>query len=129
MRIQTFMNGKGLIYGRDPKRIDCDRDGVLTIGTTEIEISSGGDTILPTLFHGATGDYAATFTDSQGDTYDLGKVEVRNGRINPPPPFTIELMELRCRTDILERENQELKQQVEKLSLIFDTNSLNFLIG
>lgn len=129
MKIQTFLNGKGLIHGRDPKRIDCDRDGVLKIGATEISVLCGGDCIMPVLFHGATGDYAATFTDAQGDTYDLGKVEVRNGRINPPHPIAVELMEIRCRADILEKENTFLKQKVEELSNIFDTNSLNFLIG
>lgn len=129
MRIQTFMNGKGLIHGRDPKRIDCDRDGMLKIGDTEISVSQGGDSIMPILFHGATGEYPATFTDSQGDTYDLGKLEVRNGRINPPHPIAIELMEIRCRADVLERENKYLRQKIEELSNIFDTNSLNFLIG
>lgn len=129
MQIQTFRNMKGLIHGRDPKRIDCDRDGTLKIGTTEISILQGGDTIMPILFHGATGDYPATFTDAQGNTYDLDKVEVRNGRINPPPKIAVELMELRARADILEKENEALREKTEYLSNIFDTNSLNFLIG
>ena len=129
MLIQTFRNMKGLIHGRDPKRIDCDTDGVLKIGTTEISILQGGDTIMPILFHGATGDYPATFTDAQGNTYDLDKVEVRNGRINPPPKIAVELMELRARADILEKENEALREKTEYLSNIFDTNSLNFLIG
>lgn len=129
MQIQTFMNLKGLIHGRDPKRIGCDRDGTLNIGSTEIFVSQSGDTIMPILFHGATGDYVATFTDAEGITYDLGKVEVRNGRVAPPSQTAVELMELRCRADILERENTALKQKVEELSNIFDTNSLNFLIG
>lgn len=129
MNIQTFLNGKGLIHGRDPKRIDCDRDGILKIGATEISVQHGGDSILPALFNGATGDYAATFTDAEGNTYDLGKIEVRNGRINPPHPIAVELMEIRCRADILEEENKELRQKIDELSRIFDTNSLNFLIG
>jgi hypothetical protein len=129
MKIQTFRNMKGLIHGRDPKRIDCDRDGVLKIGTTEIIVSQGGDTVLPVLFHGSTGDYVATFTDEFGNTYDLGKVEVRNGRINPPSPIDVELMDLRSKADILEAENEVLKQKIEFLENIFDTNSLNFLIG
>ena len=128
MQIQTFMNGKGLIHGRDPKRIDCDRDGILKIGDTEISVCPGGYSIMPILFHGATGEYAATFTDAQGDTYDLGKLEVRNGRITPPRPIDVELMELRCKADVFEREVQYLRQRVEELSNIFDTNSLNFLI-
>lgn len=129
MQIQTFMNMKGLIHGRDPKRIDSDRDGTLKIGATEIAVLQGGDTILPTLFHGATGDYPATFTDAEGVTYDLGKVEVRNGRINPPSKIAVELMETRARMDVLERENEVLKNKIEYLGNIFDTNSLNFLIG
>jgi hypothetical protein len=129
MKIQTFKNMKGLIYGKDPKRIDGDKSGKLTIGTTEIEILKGEDSIMPLLFHGATGDYAAVFTDDEGKTYNLGKVVVRSGRINPPPKIAVELMELRCRTDILERENEILRKKTEELSNIFDTNSLNFLIG
>ena len=54
MKIQTFLNGKGLIYGRDPKRIDCDRDGILKVGDTEINVSQGGDSLMPLLFYGAT---------------------------------------------------------------------------
>ena len=129
MQIQTFRNMKGLIHGKDPKRIECDRDGILKIGDTEIVVSQGGDSILPVLFHGATGDYDATFTDEQGNTYILDKVKVRQGRITPPPPTTVELMELRVRVDMLEREVAILSGKTENLGNIFDTNSLNFLIG
>lgn len=129
MRIQTFRNMKGLIHGRNPKRIDCDRDGLLKIGTTEIIVSQGGDTVLPVLFHGSTGEYVASFTDVYASTYDLGKVEVRSGRITPPPLIDVELMDLRSKADILEAENEVLKKKIEFLENIFDTNSLNFLIG
>jgi hypothetical protein len=129
MQIQTFRNMKGLIHGKDPKRIECDRDGILKIGDTEIVVSQGGDSILPVLFYGATGDYDATFMDEQGDTYTLDKVKVRQGRIVPPSPTTVELMELRVRVDMLEREIAILSGKTEDLSNIFDTNSLNFLIG
>ena len=129
MKIQTFNNMKGLIHGKDPKRIECDRDGILKIGDTEIVVSQGGDSILPVLFHGATGDYDATFTDEQGNTYALDKVKVRQGRITPPPTTTVELMELRVRVDALEREIAILSGKTEDLGNIFDTNSLNFLIG
>lgn len=129
MKIQTFRNMKGLIHGKDPKRIECDRDGILKIGDTEIVVSQGGDSILPVLFHGATGDYDATFTDEQGNTYTLDKVKIRQGRITPPPTTTVELMELRVRVDALEREIAILSGKTEDLGNIFDTNSLNFLIG
>ena len=67
MKIQTFKNGKGIIHGNDPKRIGCDiKSGLLKIGNTEIKIPYGEDAIMPSLFHGATGDYNATFTDEQG---------------------------------------------------------------
>jgi len=121
MKITTFRNMKGLIHGPDPKRIGCDRAGTLKIGTTVINISPGEDAIMPLLFNGCTGDYEATFTTSGGVVYQLDKVAVRDGRIKPPSPATVELMELRLRQDKSEEEIEELKN-------IFDTNSLNFLI-
>lgn len=128
MKIQTFKNMKGLIHGKNPKRIGCDLEGVLKIGSIEIAIAPGADALMPDLFHGATGDYPATFTEKSGEVYDLGKVEVRGGVIAPPPPVTVELMELRCRADIAEEERDRLREQLHELSNIFDTNSLNFLI-
>lgn len=121
MKIQTFKNMKGLIYGADPKRIGCEVAGTLKIGTAEISISPKADSVMPILFNGCSGDSKATFTDSEGKVYELDKVAVRGGRIAPPPTTTVELMELRYRID-------ELEDRVEFLSKIFDTNSLNFLI-
>jgi hypothetical protein len=121
MKIQTFRDKKGLIYGSDPKRIGCDKAGVLKIGKAEIAITPGEDSIMPMLFNGCSGDYDATFTTSDGEVYKLEKVAVRGGWIQPPPPTTVELMELRCRADAAE-------ERLEELSSIFDTNSLNFLI-
>lgn len=128
MQIQTFNNMKGVIHGRDLKRIGCDRDGVLRIGSTEIVVSRSGGSVMPLLFHGATGGYPATFTDAEGNTYDLGKVNVRNGRVVPPSPIAVELMELRCRADRAEAECIRLSGEVETLGKVFDTDSLNFLI-
>lgn len=120
MRVQTFKNMKGLIHGSDPKRIGCDREGILKVGNTEISVTPE-DSIMPLLFGGCSGDYHATFTDKTGDVYELEKVAVRGGRIAPPPPTTVELMELRCRMEAAE-------DRLEILGNIFDTNSLNFLI-
>lgn len=120
MKITTFKNMKGLIHGSDPKRIGCNKAGVLKIGKVEVNISPEEDSIMPMLFNGCTGDYPATFTDGDGKVYEL-KVAVRGGWIAPPPPTTVELMELRCRADAAE-------EKIEELSNIFDTNSLNFLI-
>lgn len=128
MKITTFKNMKGLIHGSDPKRIGCDKEGVLKIGNTEVTIFPGADSIMPLLFHGATGDYEATFTDSHGKVYHLGKVAVRGGRIAPPPPTAVEIMELRCRADAAEDECEALREKIRELENIFDTNSLNFLI-
>ena len=128
MKITTFKNMKGLIHGNDPKRIGCEIDGVLRIGATEINVSSKGDSILPLLFYGGTGDYDATFTDICGKEYNLGKVAVRSGRIAPPSPTDVEIMELRCRADIAESECEALREEIRNLKNIFDTNSLNFLI-
>jgi hypothetical protein len=128
MKITTFNNGKGLIHGNDPKRIGCDKDGVLRIGQTEVSISSKADSILPPLINGGTGDYDATFTDVCGMVYHLEKVAIRGGRIAPPPPVAVELMELRCRADVAEQECERLREEIRELKNIFDTNSLNFLI-
>lgn len=128
MKITTFNNGKGLIHGNDNKRIGCDRDGVLRIGQTEISVSSKGDSILPLLINGVTGDYDATFTDICGRVYHLEKVAIRGGRIAPPSPVAMELMELRCRADSAEQECERLREEIQNLRNIFDTNSLNFLI-
>lgn len=128
MKIQTFKNLKGLIHGSDPKRIGCDIEGILRIGATEINISPGADSIMPMLFHGATGNYEATFTDKHGIVYNLERVAVRSGWIQPPPETTVELMDLRCRADEAEEERDTLRDQIRELSEIFDTNSLNFLI-
>lgn len=129
MKIQTFKNMKGIIHGNDPKRIGCDKPGVLTIGNTDITISGEGDDIMPLLFYGATGDYNATFVDAEGVVYTLEKVAVRGGRIAPPPPSVLELMDLRCRADMAETKCESLEREIEDLKNIFDTNSLNFLIN
>lgn len=128
MKIQTFSNMKGLIHGSDPKRIGCDKSGILTIGNTEIKISGEEDSIMPLLFHGATGDYNATFVDEEGRVYTLEKVAVRGGRIAPPSPTAVEFMELHCRADKAEAERDALQERVNELEHIFDTDSLNFLI-
>lgn len=129
MRIQTFKNLKGLIYGADAKRIGCDKSGTLKIGSAEISISAEAEAIMPELFNGSSGVYKATFTDSVGTTYELANVTIRGGRIAPPPENAVEFMELRCRADMLEALCEQLQGQIRELSNIFDTNSLNFLIN
>lgn len=129
MLIQTFKNMRGQIYGLDTKRIECDVEGVLRIGGAEVTVEPESETIMPLLFNGSTGRYKATFTDKDGNEYDLGHIKVKAGRISPPRQLEAELMELRFRTEILEGENESLRQKIEELSNIFDTNALNFLIG
>ena len=128
MKIQTFKNKKGLIYGADAKRIGCDKEGTLKIGTAEINISANAESIMPVLFNGCTGTHGATFTDKNGDVFDLGKVTIRGGRIEAPPQTAVDFMELRCRAEELEDRCFSLEAEVKRLSNIFDTNSLNFLI-
>ena len=128
MKIQVFTNGKGLIYGDDPKRISCDFGGTLKIGTASISITPENESILPILFNGCTGEYKATFTSTLGSVYDLGKVTVKGGRIVHPTKTAVEIMELRCRVECLEDRCLHLEEQIRILSNIFDTDSLNFLI-
>jgi hypothetical protein len=81
------------------------------------------------LFHGCTGDYPATFTTADGKVYNLKKVAVRGGLIQPPGSTAVELMELRCRADVAEAECEALREEIRRLDNKFDTNSLNFLIN
>lgn len=128
MRIQTFKNKKGLIHGSDPMRIGCDLEGTLKIGNTEVSVSPEAEAVMPTLFNGCTGTYNATFTTKDGVVYELDKVAIRGGRLVPPPPTAVELMELRCRLDEAEDERDALRKRMDDLVKAFDTNSLNFLI-
>lgn len=120
MKIAVFKNKKGLLYGPDPKRVSCEAEGILRIGTADIEVAPGKD-IMPMLFYGCTGIYPATFTTKDGEKYDLGKVTVRSGWVQPPDETAVELMELRIRTD-------EAEEKIAVLEGIFDTNALNFII-
>lgn len=129
MKITTFKNMKGLIHGTDSKRIGCDKAGTLKIGSTEISISPEAESVMPVLFNGCTGVYKPIFTGSDGTVYKLANVTIKGGRIVPPPENAVELMELRCRADMLEELCVELQRQIRELSNIFDTNSLNFLIN
>lgn len=127
MRVQLFKTGKGLIHGDDPRRIECDREGVLTIGSVKVSIAKDEDTAMPVLANGATGVYSATF-ETLLEKFNLGKVTVRGGKIIPPPQTEVDLMELRCRAEHLEATCDDLREQLRELANIFDTNSLNFLI-
>lgn len=128
MKITLFKNKKGLIHGNDPKRMGCDVRGVLKIGKTEISIIPTEKAIMPMLFNGVSGDYEATFTAHTGEVYHLETVAVRGGWIQPPPPVTVELMELHCLLDQANEKADRLQEKVTELENIFDTDSLNFLI-
>lgn len=128
MKLQTFKNMKGMIYGINPKRIGCDIEGVLRIGPTEVHLSPGSNSIMPQLFHGADGAYDATFADTNGNVYQIEKLTVKGGWIVPPPPVAVELMELRCRVDAAETECELMRGKMHELENAFDTDSLNFLI-
>ncbi len=128
MRVQTFKNGKGLIYGEDPKRIRADKGGVLNIGGVEVGITADTESVLPLLFNGSVGHYRAAFAEEGGAVYDLGMVEVRGGRIVPPSETGVELAELRYRLDEMQDAFDRMQEKLSELANIFDTNSLNFLI-
>lgn len=128
MKLTLFMNRKGLIHGSDPKRIGCDKSGILKVGKVEVTITPKEDSVMPMLFHGGTGDYDATFTTTEGEAYHIEKIAVRGGWISPPSHTEVELMELRCRADAAEAKCEALGERIRELSEIFDTNALNFLI-
>ncbi len=127
MKITIFKNKKGLIHGSDAKRIECDRGGVLKIGSTEIAVKAEESCVMPLLFYGATGSYGAKFVTSDG-VYTLADVTVRNGLILPPPATAVEIMELHCLLDEANEKADRLQKKVTELENIFDTDSLNFII-
>ena len=128
MKIQTFKNGTGLIYGADSKRIGCDVAGTLKIGATEVSILPESNAIMPLLFNGCSGVYDAIFIDKAGNKYVLSEVAVRKGRISPPPDIAVDFMEIRCRMDAVEEKCDKVLSEIQRLDNIFDTNALNFLI-
>ena len=128
MRIELFKNNKGLIHGSDPMRVCCDVGGTLKIGSAEIPVAIDVEAIVPVLFNGCTGVYPATFTSALGNVYELEKVSIKGGRIVPPSPLSVELMELRSKIDALEDRCSMLEAENRRLANIFDTDALNFLI-
>lgn len=128
MKIQLFKNDKGIIYGADFKRISCSIGGVLKIGSAKIEVEADKDNIFPLLFNGGTGKYKASYITEIGTVYELAEVTVKGGRVLPPSPVDVELMELRCRTEALEDRCAKMEGEINDLKHIFDTNSLNFII-
>ena len=128
MRIQLFDNGKGLIYGTDAMRIGCDIEGSLKIGLADIKVSAEAESVMPILFNGASGTHNATFISNGGDVYELEKVTIKRGRIVPPDKTAVDIMEVRCMNEALNKRCDSMQKQIEILSHIFDTNSLNFII-
>ena len=128
MKIQLFKNGKGLIYGSDPKRIECDHEGVLEIGQIKVMIKPGTQSVMPLIANGSSGEYKATYTDVYGTVYTLKTVTVKKGLMHPPSKTAFDFMELTVRADMLEDRCEKLEDAVKELASIFDTNSLNFLI-
>ena len=120
MEITVFKNKKGLIHGNDPKRIRCNAAGILRIGRTEIDLEAGEESIMPMLFYGCTGEYDASF-ETGGTVYDLGKISLRGGWVQPPSPMAVELMELRCRAE-------EAEERLDALEQSYHRNAMRFLI-
>ena len=48
MNIQLFINKQGIVYGNDNKRIYCDREGVLLIGSTKVQATTKQNSSLMT---------------------------------------------------------------------------------
>ena len=120
MKITLFKNKKGLIHGADPKRISCPTEGILRIGRTEIDMEAGEEALMPMLFYGCSGEYEASF-ETCGTVYDLGKIVLRGGWIQPPDPMAVELMELRA---FAERAEERLTRLEEN----YLNNPLRFII-
>jgi hypothetical protein len=128
MILQTFSNMTGILCGADNRRITSTSAGIISIGPALISIVSG-ENLLPVLLNGATGRYPSLFTDENGDKFDLGIVEIRNGRILPPSDIEADMARLRATVDIFNLKLEAFELRVSKLEHSFDTDSLNFLTG
>jgi hypothetical protein len=129
MRLYTFSNKKCVIFGHDPTRLECEREGWLKIGATKIKVTPGDTTMLPPIVDGT---YKPSFLESDGSVYEGYVTVVRNGRITPPSKEVLELLDLRCRYEELQTKMAEkfdaIDKEIKELKSIFDTNSLNFII-
>lgn len=129
MKLHLFSNKKCVIFGHDSTRLECEREGTLRIGATNIKVAPGEPISLPSI---ADGTYKPCFTDSDGTVYEGYVTVVRNGRITSPPKEALELFDLRCRYEELQTKMAEkfaiLDKEIEDLKSVFDTNSLNFII-
>lgn len=140
MKLHLFNNKKCVIYGHDSTRLECERGGTIRIGATKINVTPGEPIILPPL---PNGTYKPCFTDSEGTMYEGHETVIRGGRIASPPKEVIELFELRCKYETLEKGTEkmfadlkqsisekfgEIDKEIEDLKSVFDTNSLNFII-
>ena len=129
MKLYTFSNKKCVIFGHDPTRLECEREGTLKIGATKIQVAPGEPISLPPIVDGT---YKPSFTDLDGTVYEGYVTVVRNGRITPPSKEVLELLDLRCRYEELQTKMAEkfdaIDKEIQELKGIFDTNSLNFII-
>ena len=129
MKLYTFSNKKCVIFGHDPTRLECEREGWLKFGPAKIKVAPGDPTTLPPIVDGT---YKPSFVASDGSVYEGYVTVVRNGRITSPPKETLELFDLRCRYEELQTKMAEkfdaIDKEIKELKSIFDTNSLNFII-
>jgi hypothetical protein len=127
MKIQTFNDGTGIIYGDSPSILTCEISGVLNIGGTEFTIDSERETHIPQLFNAASGNFKAEYI-TEKKTYTLRKIKVKRGFIEPPSDDVVEMTYLKARVDEVDRKCEKVLAEVARLDKLFDTNSLNFLI-
>jgi hypothetical protein len=127
MKIQTFTNGKGLIYGEEPSRITSPVSGTLVLGSASIPVAANKETVLPQLFNSASGVFKAEFI-TEDKVYKLRNVRVKRGFISPPSDDVVERAMLFARVDEVEEKCNGIIENINRLDKIFDTNALNFLI-
>lgn len=129
MKITLFTNNTGLIHGDDPRHIHCESPGTLKIGRHEIRVTEKEDELFPNLFNGCSLEHLAKYVTDDGTEYNLGKLIIRRGWIGKPSDTQLELMDLRCQLEEKTEEMKTMREEIEELKNIFDTNSLNFLLG
>lgn len=114
MKLTIFDNKKGLVRGKNSSCIISEYGGVLKIGNSSIQIAARNMTALPILCDGQTGEFEATFTDENGNVYNLFNVNLADGIIVQPSAEYEELGVLHKRINFISKRIKYLSDELEK---------------
>lgn len=117
MKLHLFNDNTAYLEGVQTASVECDKSGVLAIGTHTVKIAAGEDVKLPSLTDGIL---PVKFTDNDGNVYTGAKTRIKNGRIFYIPTMTQSEITLKHQCD-------DLDERMKKLEHEYDHNALGFL--